>query len=364
MKDEKYDNTKNLMSVALVAVLFLTINDVRGLGSKSKTSEAKFNTLGFLGLAAGAVATMLVIGNLWKKHYLNANISDGRKEFFERLEDQLSKDKGVDGEFSGFDCISKYWIDAQKNSSSSEEAESDECMAESCRVLASKILSKYSNRHVINISDSEEKHFKECAQYYEYASEKYKKRNKYSTDMAKSYETKAKSLETMIILNSVYGNSLENENLMIELENCWVECGKSKVSYDLYSKARLARFLAVHQIFSSTKNTLLEEKLWQDASDSWKKLKNDKKLITSFGGQNGPYWIAFLAYIDANVEECLFKAGKSTKEEVSSKWHKTAERDYDIVEIQKRKGIADYHFMALAAEAYCRSKIDCPYTLI
>lgn len=85
-------------------------------------------------------------------------------------------------------------------------------------------------------------------------------------------------------------------------------------------------------------------KSWQEAAQAWEKVKSDEDLKESFVEKS---WKAFVAFAEANRQECLLKCNKSTKENVRKSWLETAKLDLGA------SGSAIYK--AFAAEANQRA---------
>ena len=265
--------------------------------------------------------------------------------------------------YDGWDKVAKYYELAAKDAVY-ESPEYFERLADSYRCLMYKDLeiyeiqkkSKNKNKKLDLVSNC-----KKAQEYYQKASNLYSKKangceDKTSYDFqinsVKSAELLAKAKECHCEIGDImhdldyseqheFMGSLEEYKVTI---NCgsfyyaaeeWKKVKGIKKSYNAYADAKYCECMAK-----------FGKKSWEEAAYAWEKVKSDEDLKESFGKKS---WEAFVAFAEANRQECLLKCNKSTKENVRKSWLKAAKLDLEA------SGSAIYK--AFAAEANQRASV-------
>jgi hypothetical protein len=190
---------------------------------------------------------------------------------------------------------------------------------------------------------------KYAAQCYFSASDAYKKKGfDREINMAKAYETEAKSYECLAKLQILEGKKLD---IFDKLEAAWKNCGHAKKSYLCYSKARLSRATAF--IVQSEKSSSITAMNWYSVSV-------DNFLCKTFSKTN---WLAFTAYVLANCEECSTDISSMDENRLANAWLKAAKLDLQCADYSKNIATKAI-YTAFAAECYWRAKRKLSYDLL
>ena len=265
--------------------------------------------------------------------------------------------------YDGWDKVAKYYELAAKDAVY-ESPEYFERLADSYRCLMYKDLeiyeiqkkSKNKNKKLDLVSN-----YKKAQEYYQKASNLYSKKaneceDKTSYDFqinsVKSAELSAKAKECHCEIGDIMHDLdySEQHDCMGYLEeykmtiNCgsfyyaaeeWKKVKGIKKSYDTYADAKYCECMAKSRI-----------KSWKKAAEAWEKVKSDEDLKASFEEKSRG---AFVAFAEANRQECLLKCNESTKKNVRNAWLKTAKLDLEV------NNSAIYR--AFAAEAKQRARL-------
>ena len=261
----------------------------------------------------------------------------------------------------GWEQVAEYYKLSAKDAVC-ESPEYFERLADSYRCLMYKDLeiyeiqkkSKNKNKKLDLVSN-----YKKAQEYYQKASDLYGERaNKFNDKTSYEFQINAvKSAELLAkagecwceIGDIIHDFDYSEEHACMNLKyskiiNCcsfvyaaeeWEKVKGIKKSYDTYADAKYCECMAKNGI-----------KSWEEAAEAWEKVKSDEDLKKSFGEKS---WRAFVAFAEANRQECLLNCGDSTKENVRNAWQETAKLDLEV------NNSAIYR--AFAAEAKQRARL-------
>ncbi len=244
----------------------------------------------------------------------------------------------------GWEKVAKYYELAAKDAEY-ESPKYFERLADSYRCLMYKDLEIYEiqvksnnkNKKLNLVSNSKQaqKYYKKASDLYGDRANKFNDKTSYEFQInaVKSAELLAKAEECHCEIGRIlhdldYSEQHECMNHLKEYKmtiNCgsfyyaaeeWKKVKGIKKSYDTYADAKYCECMAKSGI-----------KSWQEAAQAWEKVKSDEDLKESFGEKS---WKAFVAFAEANRQECLLKCNESTKENVRNAWKETCKLDLEV----------------------------------
>jgi len=246
----------------------------------------------------------------------------------------------------GWEKVAEYYELAAKDAEY-KSPEYFERLADSYRCLMYKDLEIYEIQIKSNNKNKNKKldlvsNYKKAQEYYQKASNLYSKKANECEDKT-SYDFQINSVKSAELLAKAEECHCEIGRILHDLDyseqhecmgyleeykmtiNCgsfyyaaeeWKKVKGIKKSYDTYADAKYCECMAKSRI-----------KSWKKAAEAWKKVKSDEDLKASFEEKSRG---AFVAFAEANRQECLLKCNESTKENVRNAWSKTAKLDLEV----------------------------------